>query len=344
MSGWFNPTNWYWSVGDLSPSTQVWQGSTGQFVVLANADYVAFLAAGNFATVIDTLDNLYIVINTFNATILRPGYVSFAISGGNLSLTSTPSAPLPKVINISSIDTSGRNIILPQENLFGTISNGDQTTITNKDTANNVNVFSNLLNTLVISIPFGGAAVVIQTQNPGLWDAFYLGNSITLVPPIPANLGGTGTESLGQLPATATNDSATAGNLGEEIESLVASGSALPLTTNTAANVTSVSLTAGDWEVWGTAQFSFAATTNVTDADASISLTSAMLDATADRYVAFPYTGAGIVPGSGFPLTLKSGPIRVSLSTTTTIYMVGRLQFSVSTATLWGAIVARRMR
>src|SRR5690349_16625741 len=57
------------------------------------------------------------------------------------------------------------------------------------------------------------------------------------------------------LAGTATNDDAAAGKIGEYIESEVLSGSAVSLTTNTAANITSISLTAGDWDVWGAAVY-----------------------------------------------------------------------------------------
>jgi predicted nucleic acid-binding protein len=69
---------------------------------------------------------------------------------------------------------------------------------------------------------------------------------------------------VGQAPATQTNDSAAAGKVGEFITSNIVVGSAVALTTGTAANVTSVSLTAGDWDVCGEVDLSTAATTNVT--------------------------------------------------------------------------------
>ena len=53
------------------------------------------------------------------------------------------------------------------------------------------------------------------------------------------------------LAGVTTNSNAAAGIVGEYISSSIASGSAVSLTTGVSANVTSISLTAGDWEVYG---------------------------------------------------------------------------------------------
>src|SRR5262245_57492548 len=69
------------------------------------------------------------------------------------------------------------------------------------------------------------------------------------------------TPSIGAIRGTSTNDSAAAGYVGELMESEVLTGSAVSLTNNTAANVTSLSLTAGDWDVWGSVAFNAVAGT-----------------------------------------------------------------------------------
>src|SRR5215469_14973398 len=78
----------------------------------------------------------------------------------------------------------------------------------------------------------------------------------------------------GQLPGTATNDNAAAGNVGEFVISTVARGSAVPLSTGTAANMTSVSLTAGDWDCTALMLFANTAAT-LTNLQAGINTTSA---------------------------------------------------------------------
>ena len=50
-----------------------------------------------------------------------------------------------------------------------------------------------------------------------------------------------------------TPANASAGYVGEFVSSVIAQGSAVTQTANAAVNVTSISLTAGDWDVWGNA-------------------------------------------------------------------------------------------
>src|SRR3989304_2866533 len=63
---------------------------------------------------------------------------------------------------------------------------------------------------------------------------------------------------------TTTNNNVQAGSVGEYVESIVLFASATALTTNTAKTVTSISLTAGDWDVIGNVAFTGGTTTNVT--------------------------------------------------------------------------------
>ena len=143
---------------------------------------------------------------------------------------------------------------------------------------------------------------------------------------------------------TTTNDNASAGQLGEVISSTVLAASAVALTTGVAANVTSISLTAGDWDVRGDVSFSTAATTSVTRVIGSISQTTGTLDLTG----AGTATGmifAAVVPGVlGNAFKIPVGPTRISLASTTTVYLVGFGTFTVSTLSAYGSIVARRAR
>lgn len=137
----------------------------------------------------------------------------------------------------------------------------------------------------------------------------------------------------GQLPATATNDNAAAGKVGEFVTATVLSGSAIALTSNTAANMTSVSLTAGDWDVMGTVLFS-ASGANVTLIEAALSTASAGLPDVSQRlYNPVSQTAFG----SPVPM------LRVSIAATTIVYLVVFATFA-SGCTASGAIYARRAR
>jgi len=148
-----------------------------------------------------------------------------------------------------------------------------------------------------------------------------------------------GTNFLSQfLKGTTTNDSASAGEVGEVVSSLVASGSAVSLTTATAANITSISLTAGDWDVEGNINFT-ETTSTVTARSAGITTTSATV----------PTDGSEVYCGVQSTVTSEINSItiprkRISIAGTTTTYLVGKATFSAGTCAGFGAIVARRVR
>lgn len=140
------------------------------------------------------------------------------------------------------------------------------------------------------------------------------------------------------IPGTVTNDSATAGYVGEFVSSLVAVGSPVSLTTNTAANVTSISLTAGDWDVQGNVNFTGTSAT-ITAGQGGISSTSATL----------PTDGSEVYDGLLTTTTTDTSSIslprkRMSLAATTTVYMVAKKVFSAGTVVAFGSLNARRVR
>lgn len=141
---------------------------------------------------------------------------------------------------------------------------------------------------------------------------------------------------------TTTNDNAPAGEIGEYVSSSVASGSAVSLTSNAAANITSIELTAGDWDVGGNVVFSSGGGT-LTDMIGWISTASATLPTPPGDggYARVNLPGAGL--GSGIALGIP--PRRVSIATTTTVYLSGRMSFSGgSSNSAFGFIGARRAR
>lgn len=137
---------------------------------------------------------------------------------------------------------------------------------------------------------------------------------------------------------TTTNNDAAAGKVGEYVSSSVAIN-AVSLSTATAANVTSISLTAGDWDVRGNIVYSPSGTTSITLMNGGISSTSATLPAT-NLYVG--WAGSATVPPG--LLGFEQAQQRFSLSGTTTIYLVTSATFTVSTLTAGGTLTARRVR
>lgn len=151
-----------------------------------------------------------------------------------------------------------------------------------------------------------------------------------------------GTSAVGQIQATAINDSAAAGKVGEFFESTIVLGSAVSLSTGTAKNVTSISLTAGDWDVAGTVELYGDATTTPTYAAGGINTTTNTLPVRGGTNY-----GEILIGGTPFATSLPNIPLvpsRYSLNTTTTIYLVALMGFTVSTAVAFGTIRARRIR
>lgn len=140
---------------------------------------------------------------------------------------------------------------------------------------------------------------------------------------------------------TNTNDSAAALFVGEFAESEILIGSAVSATSGAALNVTSISLTAGDWNVWGNVATSPAGGTTTSQFYGAINTTSATLP-TAPGKGAYASIAASVAAGVG--VLLPVGTRRLSLNATTTVYMVANATFAVSTMGIYGYIGARRMR
>ena len=149
------------------------------------------------------------------------------------------------------------------------------------------------------------------------------------------------TAANGQLPGTATNDNASAGNVGEYVSSTVSSGSAVSLSNATAANVTSISLTAGDWDVDGVVVFAAAGSTIYSS---MIAWTSTVSVTTPNAPNNGGYNLLQVTFPAGNGAALPVGRQRFSLTATTTVYLGAFGGFTVSTASAYGIIRARRIR
>lgn len=143
------------------------------------------------------------------------------------------------------------------------------------------------------------------------------------------------------IKGTTTNDDASAGYVGEYIFSRVDSAGALSLSSGTSKNITSISLTAGDWNVWAKAGFVSGTGTVVTLAAGDISTTSANAYS-ADSYVNGVNSSQTFINSQ--PLNFSIDMRRISIASTTTIYLNLQGNFAISTLTGYGILYARRVR
>jgi hypothetical protein len=141
----------------------------------------------------------------------------------------------------------------------------------------------------------------------------------------------------GGIVGTTTNDNAGAGKVGEYVSSTVAYVSRVTITTDTSANLTSISLSAGDWDVTGVVQYEITGGGSTTYRIASISQTSAT-----DSANAWELAQCSITSSSYESVVVPV--VRVSLSSTTTIYCVAKATFASGTCKVYGGLRARRVR
>lgn len=192
-----------------------------------------------------------------------------------------------------------------------------------------------------LATPSSANLLSALTTKTGTGNAVF-STSPTFTTPVLGAATGTSVSLSSGIIGTATNDSAASTFVGEYVESLLASGSATSLVTATAKTITSISLTAGDWDVNCSVYFIPAATTSITSLIASISGTTNTLDTTGGKFAQF--STPAMVPGASTQLSSSVPPYRLSLSATTTVFLVAQSTFTVSTMTGWGLIRARRIR
>lgn len=147
----------------------------------------------------------------------------------------------------------------------------------------------------------------------------------------------------GGVVGTTTNDNANAGNVGEYISSTLVAGSAVALTTGVTSNITSISLTAGDWDVSAVGAIVLGATTTTTNIVFSLSTTTGTLNLNVGNYTTVDYA-TGTVLNNASPPIIGMPPTRFSLASTTTVFLVANATFGTSTMSGFGIIRARRIR
>lgn len=183
------------------------------------------------------------------------------------------------------------------------------------------------------------------------------GVSTWLITPSSANLAGaltdetgTGLVVFGTSPTLTTptingvdnGSSAGAGVVGQVISSVVIPGSAISLTNDIAVDVTNISLTAGDWDVYARVGFTLDGATTITGVAGGINTTSATLPLASDLAASVEVLNATLTAGGA--QTINLGSAHINVSGVTTVYLIARATFAVNTASAYGAIWARRRR
>lgn len=144
----------------------------------------------------------------------------------------------------------------------------------------------------------------------------------------------------GQLIGTPSANNANQGNVGEFVSVVV--GGPVSLSSGTSTDIASVSLTAGDWDCSGNIGVDTASSTLVQILIAWISTTSATLPSGPNLGA---YTRQQFpIPAGASENVLPVGRIRVSIASTSTVYLSIQPFFTVSTLTGYGFLGCRRAR
>lgn len=143
-----------------------------------------------------------------------------------------------------------------------------------------------------------------------------------------------------QMQGTVTNDSASAGAIGEIVSAFLSTANGLSVTSGTPSTVINISLTAGDWDVGGIMTFLFNGATQSGDSQAGISTTNNTLPAT-DGMIGFNNTR---LTTTSCNVSVSIPPQRFSLAATTIVYFVAKANFSAGTCKACGYLQARRVR
>lgn len=142
---------------------------------------------------------------------------------------------------------------------------------------------------------------------------------------------------------TNTNDAASTGYVGEYVSSSVSSNTNVP-TTGNYGDLTSISLTAGDWLVTGAVRINTATSTATTNTEAAITTTSGNSSSgfvSGENY----FESAFAAPGTNtrqVPHVIAA--YRMSLSTTTTVYLKFSATYTNGQPVATGSIRATRIR
>lgn len=145
----------------------------------------------------------------------------------------------------------------------------------------------------------------------------------------------------GPLTGTTTNDNAVPGNIGEFQSAQRLSTAAIALTTNVSAIIATLSLTAGDWDVWAVLGCNTTTSTGNPVVRGWINPAGGATPPSLDQ---FGGNAMRNPTNAATQLLMAIPAVRISLSVTTSVTLGATVTFGNGTYAGWGQVMARRRR
>lgn len=279
-------------------------------------------------------------------------YQNNASTGNDLRWNANNTTPLGNqgFVGFSFGTTSGANLGGYAEAGNGNLNVGFMGSAkATKNNSANIGVIGQGINTGTSSISIGGLFSLAATAPSYQSGALIADNGTTINPIFLAQDngatvvtiadGGNMTVGSGNNIVGASNGSdAATGNLGEYKSRVVTSSSSVSLTSTVTANVDSITLTAGDWDLTGIVKFELSGATT-TDMRSGFDFASATMG-NDSMFIQKPFNFNSITNTYSDALPT----VRISISSTTKVYFVAQSTFSAGAVSVYGNIRARRVR
>lgn len=271
--------------------------------VLGTTTFTNPLTGANGGTGVASIPQYSIAVGGANNIF---GFISPGVAGTLLASNGASATPSYQTLSTLGIANSGANSsITSLTGLTTPLNTASGGLGANNSSATGVPIFSS------------GAVTVTSTTGTG---SVVLQNNGTLNTPT--------------ISGVTSGSCATSGNLGE---CALPSATGITLTNSTAGNCTSVSLSAGDWLVFGTISYSPGTGASFSLLDASLSITSNTLDTGTGNFTQLAFTGT-----TNFGQAINAPTRLFTISSPTTVFLVGEAGFSGGTATMSCKISAIR--